>query len=120
MRSTGRRSSKGHRPLAVDGLPECVDHPAEERVSRRHLEELARALDAGPDIDEVLGAEHDAADDVAKQVEGDAVRSRLESHHLLRPDLCEPPDERDAVADLLDEALPASSPTRAGSGESAR
>ena len=43
--SMGEYASASIGPLAVDGLPERVDHPPEQTPAYRHLEDTAGALD---------------------------------------------------------------------------
>jgi len=86
--------------LAVDGDPEGVDHPADQRVADADLGDLARALDRVAlahlfkvtqqrDADVVLFQVQHQADDVVAKVQQLAGHGRLQAIHA-----------RDAVAGL--------------------
>ena len=60
------------RALAVDGLAEGVDHPAEQGVADRHRQDPAGRPDDLALLERVDLAEHHRADGVLVQVEGQA------------------------------------------------
>ena len=72
------------RTRAVDRLAEGVDDPAEQAVADRHREDAARGLDrlALFDAAERL-AEHDGADRLLVEVQGEAERAVLELEQLV-------------------------------------
>ena len=76
-----RSASMSPRPSI--GLPERVDHPAEERVADRHREDLAGALDLLALLDAGVVAEDDDADVADVEVQRDAERAALELEQLV-------------------------------------
>ena len=60
------------RALAVDGLAQGVHHPAEHAVADGHGEDAAGGLDRLALLDALDVAEHDGADRVLVEVQGEA------------------------------------------------
>ena len=94
----------GERALAVDRLAEGVDDPAEQAVADRHREDAAGGLDGLALLDVVAVAEHDGADRVLVEVQGQADGAVLELEQLVDADVGQAGDAGDAVADLGDAA----------------
>src|SRR6185312_14906814 len=90
------------RPLAVDGVAERIDHPAEQPAAHRHVDDGAGALHRVALADAAVIAEDDDADVVALEVERHALDAAWELDHLAGLDLVEPIDAGDAVADRQD------------------
>src|SRR6185312_740183 len=90
------------RPLAVDGIAERIDHPAEQPAAHRHVDDGAGALHRVALADAAVIAEDDDADVVALEVERHALDAAWELDHLAGLDLVEPIDAGDAVADRQD------------------
>ena len=86
--------------LAVDGLAEGVDDTAEHAVADRHREDAAGRLDGLALLDLVDVAEHDGADRVLVEVEGEADRAVLELQQLVDGGVGQPGHAGDAVTDL--------------------
>ena len=86
--------------LAVDGLAEGVDDAAEHAVADGDGEDAARRLDGLALLDLVDVAEHDGADRVLVEVEGEADGAVLELEQLVDGGVGQARDAGDAVADL--------------------
>ena len=78
------------RPLAVDRLPERVDHAAEQRLADRHLGDAAGAPDLVAFLDGLLLAEDGGADVVLLEVQHDAVDAVRELDQLAGRALSRP------------------------------
>ena len=103
-RSIGSSASAAIGPLAVERATERIDDAAEQRRSHRHAHDIARAAHRVAGLDRVDIVQQDAADPVAFEHLGEAELSLVEAQQLVEPDVGQPGDERDAVADLLDPA----------------
>ena len=90
--------------LAVDRLAEGVDDAAEHAVADGHREDAAGRLDGLALLDLVDVAEHDGADRVLVEVEGEADGAVLELEQLVHGGVGQARDAGDAVADLGDAA----------------
>ena len=94
----------GERALAVDRLAEGVDHPAEQAVADGHREDVAGGLDRLALLDGVHVAEHDGADRLLVEVQGQADGAVLELEHLVHRAVGQARHAGDAVAHLDDPA----------------
>ena len=103
-RSIGSDVSAGDRPLAVERTAERIDDPAEQRRPDRHAHDVAGAAHRVAGLDRIDIVQQDAADPVAFEHLGEAELSLVEAQQFIEPDVGQPGDERDAVADLLDPA----------------
>src|SRR4029079_18006361 len=94
------------RPLAVDGLPEGVDHAPDDRFPDRDVHDPAGALDRVALFDDARVAEDGGAHAVLLEVEPQPHQAHAALPHeldeLARHRLGEPVDARDAVADRED------------------
>ncbi len=90
--------------LAVDGLAQRVDDPAEVGVADRHRKDLAGAPHLLPFRDLRCVTEDDDADLAHVEVQRDAQRAALELEQLVRHRARQPFDAGDAVAGLCDDA----------------
>ncbi len=88
------------RALAVDGLADGVDHPAQQPLANGHLRDSAGALDLHAFLDLGEVAQNDGPDVVFLQVEGHPEDALPEIEQLAEHGLFEPVDTGDAVADL--------------------
>ena len=102
--SSARRPSSSMSPRPSIGLPERVDHAAEEVVADRHREDLARAADRLALLDPGEVTEDDDADLAGVEVQGDALGAVLELEQLVGHGRGKAADSRDAVAGLGDPA----------------
>ena len=98
------RLHAGEVALAVDRLAEGVDHPAEHAVADGHREDPAGRLDRLALLDVVDVAEHDGADRLLVEVEGEADGAVLELEQLVDGGVGQAGHAGDAVADLGDAA----------------
>ena len=73
----------GERALAVDGLAEGVDDPAEQAVADGHREDVAGGLDRLALLDVVAVAEDHGADRLLVEVQGEADGAVLELEQLV-------------------------------------
>ena len=94
----------GDGPLPVERATERIDDAAEQCRPHRHAHHIARAAHRIAGLDRVHVVQQDAADPVAFEHLGEAELSLVEAQQLVEPDVGQPGDERDAVADLLDPA----------------
>src|SRR5262249_46017372 len=85
------------RPLAVDGLPDGVDHATDQRFADRHGGDAAGALDAVALLDVLVGAEEHDTDVVLFEVEDHAEHVAGEPDQLARHRIFQSPQARDAV-----------------------
>ena len=92
----------GERALAVDGLAEGVDDPAEHAVADGHREDAAGGLDRLALLDVAALAEDDGADRLLVEVQGEADGAVLELEELVDRGVGQARDAGDAVADLED------------------
>ncbi len=90
------------RSLAVDGLTEGVDDPPQQRIADRHRLDTARRLDDLLFLEGVHLAQHDRADGVLVQVQGQAQRAVLELQQLVHRRAGQARHAGDPVADLHD------------------
>jgi hypothetical protein len=90
--------------LAVDRLPERVDHPTEQRLADRDLEDSAGATDDVPLADVDVLAHHGDPDVVLLEVEDEPLQITGKIDELPGHGLVEPVDARDPVADRQDRA----------------
>ncbi len=86
--------------LAVDGLAEGVDHPAEQGVAHAHLEDVAGGLDRLALLDVAGLAEDHRADQLLFEVQGQPEGAVLELEQLVDGDAGQPAHPGDAVAHL--------------------
>ena len=94
----------GERALAVDRLAQGVDHPAQQAVADRHVEDAAGGPHHLALFDVGHLAEHDRADRLLVEVEGQAQGAVLELEHLVHRRVGQARHPGDAVADLDDPA----------------
>ena len=85
--------------LAVDGLAHRVDHPAEQPLADRNVDDGAGPLDGVAFADLAVVAEQHDADVVLFQVQRHSLGAVRELDHLAGLDLVEAVDAGDAVAD---------------------
>ena len=94
------RLARADRAVAVEGLAQGVDDAADELVADGHADDVARSLD-GPALRDLLPlAEERDADVVLLEVERDARDAVLELEHLQRQAALETVDAGDPVPDL--------------------
>ena len=100
--SPGAHLHADQRALAVDGLAQRVDHPAEHAVADGHRQDAAGGPDrlALPDLGGI--AQHHAADRLLVEVEGQAQGAALELEQLVDGRVGQPRHGGDAVTDLGD------------------
>ena len=87
------------RPLAVDGIAQGVDHPAEQALAHRHVDDGARALDDVAFLDAAVFAEQHDADVVHLQVQGHAHDAAGKFHQLAGLHVVQAMDAGDVVTD---------------------
>jgi len=90
----------GDRALAVDGLPERVHHPSDQRVADRDREDPTGRLDRLTLLDLLGLTEDDGTDRALVEVEGETEHTALELEQLVDRRLGQPGDAGDAVTDL--------------------
>ncbi len=90
--------------LAVERHPERVDHAADQRLTHRHLDDLAGALDLVALFDERVFAHEHGADAVFFEVEHQAHDAVRQLEHLGGYRVLQPLDAGHTVADLHDGA----------------
>ena len=90
--------------LVVQRHAQRVDHPADERLAHRHLDDLAGALDLVALFDEGVFAHEHGADAVLLQVEHQAHDAVGQLEHLGGHRVLQALDAGHAVADLHDGA----------------
>ena len=100
----GLQPVRGDGPLAVERTTERIDDAAEQCRPHRHAHHFARAAHRVAGLDRVHIVQQDAADPVAFEHLGETELSLVEAQQLVEPDVGQPGDERNAVADLLDPA----------------
>ena len=95
----------GDRPLAVERIAERIDDPADHGVADRHLEQGAQRPHLVAFLDFEVVAQHDDADRVLFEVEGQAAHlGTAELDHLAVHDVRQAVDAGNAVADFQDSA----------------
>src|SRR5262249_60285997 len=92
--------------LAVDRVAERVDHPAEQALADRHVDDGASAFDGLPFLDLAVFTEDHDADVVDLEVERHPADAVLEFDHLASFNVVEPVDAGDAIANGADLAGP--------------
>ena len=92
--------------LAVEGLAEGVDDPAEQPVADGHREDAAGGGDRLALLDVAHLAQDDGADRLLVEVQGQAQGAALELEQLVDGGVGQARDAGDAVADLDDVADP--------------
>ncbi len=103
-RSIGSDASAATGPFAVERAPERIDHPAQQCRPHRHAHHVAGAAHRIAGLDGIDIVQQDAADPVAFERLGEAELTLVEAQQLVEPDIGQPRDQRDAIADLLDPA----------------
>ena len=94
------------RALAVDGLAERVDDPAQHDVAHRDRQDPSGLLDSVALFDLLGLAEHDGADRVLVEVQRQPERPAFELQQLVDGCLRQPRHPRDPVTDLEDTSDP--------------
>ena len=100
LNGTGLHRSDG--PQAVDGLPQCVDRPANEFLPNRDIRRTSCALDPGTLMQARLAAQQHNAYAVALQVQGNAPRTRFKFHQFSIDHTVQPINRGNAIANLQD------------------
>ncbi len=93
--------------LAVDGLAEGVDHPADQALAHGHLHDAAGGLDGVAFADVGVVSEDHGAHGVALEVQGHAEDAARELEHLPLHDVLDAVGLDDAVLDGHHRALAA-------------
>ena len=102
--SMRRMVSAGDRPLAVDGLAQGVDDPAEEPVADGDRQDAPGGADRLAFLDVRRIAEDDGADRVLVEVEGEAEQAPVELEELVDHGVGQSRHAGDAITDLGDVA----------------
>ena len=103
-RSIGSSVSVAIGPLPSSGRPSGSTTRPSSAGPDRHAHHIAGAAHRVAGLDRIDIVQQDAADPVAFEHLGEAELSLVEAQQLVEPDVGQPGDERDAVADLLDPA----------------
>jgi len=100
----GRKLLRDDGSLAVDRLPERVDHPAEQLFADRHRDDATGALHQVAFLDLLEFAEEHRADALFFEVERDPEHAVREFEHLAGHRVLDAVHARDPVADRNDAA----------------
>ena len=90
------------RPQFVERTAQRIDHPAEQPITDRHAQHVARAVHDLPGFDMRAFIEQHATDAVLVQDAGEAEAAIGEAHHLAGPQIGEARNTHDAIGDILD------------------
>jgi len=99
----GRRLLRLDGAFAVDRLAERVDHPPDQGLAHRDLDDTARGADLIAFADLLVGSQDDGAHRVLFQVECHAADATLELEQLQGAGVAQAVDLRDPVSDFGDD-----------------
>merc|ERR1719431_2102804 len=84
--------------LAVNGVTQSINDTSKDLVTNGDIHNGSSSLDNVSLLDELVITEHDNTNVVRLQVEGHALESRAELHHLLGLDVLETIDTSDTIS----------------------